>query len=404
LIKDVEALTASSLQYAIPADRPGPGAETARLAIRALTLTAFRNYPRLRLVLDGRPVVLTGPNGAGKTNLLEAVSYLGAGRGLRGARLSDVDCRADGAEVRPWAVAAVLDAPAGTFEVGTGRDGAAATARRLVRIDSKPQSGPAALAARVPVLWLTPSQDRLFVESPSARRRFLDKLVAVGDPSHAARINEYERALRERARLLKTPGTDPAWLTALERTMAETGIAVAAARLIAVADLTRAAAGGIRPFPAAIVEADGEAEAWLGQGPALEAEDRLADALAASRMRDAETGGAGHGPHRTDLSVTEADSGRDAATLSTGEQKSLLLGIILAASRLQAERNGFAPLLLLDEVSAHLDSDRRRALHGEIAALGAQAWMTGTDTALFSDLGGLARLLRVEDGSVAEIS
>jgi DNA replication and repair protein RecF len=388
----------------MPAERPGPGAGQARLAIRALTLTAFRNYPRLRLAVDGRPVVLTGPNGAGKTNLLEAVSYLGAGRGLRSARLGDVDCRTDDADAQPqpWAVAAVLDAPGGSFEVGTGRDGAAATARRLVRIDGKPQSGPAALASWVPILWLTPSQDRLFIDSPSGRRRFLDKLVAVGDPAHAGRINEYERALRERARLLKTPGTDPAWLTALERTMAETGIAVAAARLIAVADLTRAAAGGIGPFSAAVVVADGEAEAWLGQGPALDAEDRLADALAASRVRDTETGGAGHGPHRTDMSVCEADSGRAAAVLSTGEQKSLLLGIILAASRLQAERHGFAPLLLLDEVSAHLDADRRRALHGEIAALGAQAWMTGTDQALFSDLGGQARLLRVEGGSVTE--
>jgi DNA replication and repair protein RecF len=271
-----------------------------------------------------------------------------------------------------------------------------------VRIDGKPQSGPAALAARVPILWLTPSQDRLFTDSPSARRRFLDKLVAVGDPAHAARINEYERALRERARLLKAPEADPAWLSALERTMAETGIAVAAARLIAVADLTRAAAGGIGPFPAAVIDADGEAEAWLAQGPAVDAEDQLATALSASRGRDAEVGGAGHGPHRTDMVVREAGSGRDAETLSTGEQKSLLLGIILAASRLQAERHGFAPLLLLDEVSAHLDAARRGALHGEIAALGAQAWMTGTDEGLFSDLRGRARLLRVENGGVTD--
>lgn len=370
--------------------------------MRALTLTAFRNYARLRLNLEEGPVVLTGPNGAGKTNLLEAVSYLGAGRGLRGARLGDVDARAEGLAPRPWAVAAALDGPNGRFEVGTGRDGDAAASRRLVRIDGRPQSGPQALAVLVPILWLTPAQDRLFADSPSARRRFLDKLVAVGDPAHAGRVNEYERALRERARLLKSPGADAAWLAALERTMAETGTAVAAARLIAVAELTRAAAGGIGPFPAALIRADGEVEDWLTEGPALDAEDRLAAALSGSRARDAETGGASHGPHRTDMAVTEGESGLAAAGLSTGEQKSLLLGIILAASRLQAEKRGFAPLLLLDEVSAHLDADRRRALHEEVLALGVQAWMTGTDAALFPDLAGGARFFRVADGEVGE--
>lgn len=372
--------------------------------MRTLTLTAFRNYERLRLDLDERPVVLAGPNGAGKTNLLEAVSYLGAGRGLRGARLGDVDARLGGATPRPWAVAAALDGPDGRFEVGTGRDGEASVSRRLVRIDGKPQSGPQALAACVPILWLTPAQDRLFTDSPSARRRFLDKLVAVGDPDHAGRINEYERALRERARLLKAADADPAWLSALERTMAETGIAVAAARRIAVAELTRAAAGGVGPFPAAVIGADGEVEYWLGCGPAVDAEDRLAESLAAARARDAETGGAGHGPHRSDMAVTEGEGGRPAAELSTGEQKCLLLGIILAASRLQAEERGFAPLLLLDEVAAHLDADRRRALHEEVAAFGIQAWMTGTDAALFSGLGAGARFFGVDAGAVEEMA
>ncbi|MCZ6847828.1 MAG: DNA replication/repair protein RecF [Alphaproteobacteria bacterium] len=379
-----------------PAD---PDTAPARLAVVTLTLTAFRNYARLRLVLDGRPVVLAGPNGAGKTNILEAISYLGAGRGLRGARLGDVDQRREGA-TRPWAVAAVLDGPHGRFEVGTGRDGAAAVHRRLVRIDGKPRSGPAALADRVPVLWLTPDQDRLFLDQPAARRRFLDKLVAVLDPAHSTRINEYERALRERARLLKEPGADPDWLSALERTMAETGIAIAAARLLAVADLTRTAARGIGPFPAAVVAAVGKAEDWLARCPALEAEDRLAGALAGSRAQDAEAGGAAHGPHRTDMAVSHGESGLAAAALSTGEQKCLLLSIVLGAARIQAEKRGFAPLLLLDEVSAHLDEDHRRALYREVAALGAQAWMTGTDATLFSVLGEGARFLRIADGCV----
>jgi DNA replication and repair protein RecF len=370
--------------------------------VTALTLTAFRNYSRLRLALDGRPVVLAGPNGAGKTNLLEAVSYLGTGRGLRGARLADVDARLGAAEAHPWAVAAALSGPFGPFEVGTGRDGEAAVSRRVVRLDGKPQSGPAALADRVPLLWLTPAQDRIFLDQPGARRRFLDRLVAVLDPAHAARVNEYERALRERARLLKEPGADAAWVGALERTMAETGIAVAAARLLAVEDLSRAAKDGIGPFPAAHLAAVGEAEEWLAGGPALDAEDRLAEALAGSRARDAEAGGAAHGPHRTDLVVSDAARGLAAANMSTGEQKSLLLSIVLAAARIQAEKHGFAPLLLLDEVSAHLDEAHRRALYAEVAALGAQAWMTGTDAGLFAGLEGRAQVFAVSDGKVEE--
>lgn len=368
-----------------------------------LTLTGFRNYARLRLMLDGRPVVLVGPNGAGKTNILEAISYLGPGRGLRGARLGDVDRRAD-CDAEPWAVAAVLEGPDGRFEVGTGRDGAGTASRRIVRIDGKPGSGPAALADRVPVLWLTPAQDRLFLDQPGARRRFLDKLVAVLDPTHATRINEYERALRERARLLKERAADADWLAALERTMAETGIAIAAARLLAVGDLSRAAARGIGPFPAAVVTAAGDAENWLIQQPALEAEDLLARALADSRARDAETGGAAHGPHRTDMAVAHGGSGLKASDLSTGEQKSLLLSIALAAARTQMEKRGFAPLLLLDEVSAHLDELHRGALYDEIAALGAQAWMTGTDRRLFSALGDGASFFRVVDGCVEQLA
>ena len=376
------------------------------LAVTELTLTAFRNYPRLRLDFDERPVVLMGPNGAGKTNLLEAVSFLGAGRGLRGARLADVDCRpaspSSGPRPGPWAVAAVLQGPHGRFEVGTGRDGDSTVSRRLVRVDGKSQAGPQALAEKVPMLWLTPAQDGLFLDRPSARRRFLDNLVAVLDPAHATRINEYQRALRERARLLREKGADPDWLSALERTMAESGIAVAAARCVAVDDLTRTAAAGCGLFPAAIVTAAGEAEEWLGECPALEAEDRLARALAGTRARDGEVGGAAHGPHRTDMAVTDGDKGLAAQSLSTGEQKTLLLSIVLGTARLQAEKRGIAPILLLDEVSAHLDGNYRRALHEEVAALGAQAWLSGTEAALFAGLEGTARMLNVTDGQVHE--
>jgi DNA replication and repair protein RecF len=301
-------------------------------------------------------------------------------------------------------VAAVIEGPHGRFEVGTGRDGESTVSRRLVRIDGKSRSGPQALAEKVPMLWLTPSQDRLFQDQPGSRRRFLDRLVAVLDPSHGTRIGEYERALRERARLLREKRADPDWLTALERTMAESGIAIAAARCQTAADLTRMAAAGIGPFPAAIVTAAGEAEQWLGECPAVEAEDRLARALAGTRARDGELGGAAHGPHRTDMAVIHASQGLAAQAMSTGEQKTLLLSIVLGAARLQAEKRGFTPVLLLDEVSAHLDKNYRRALYEEVTALGAQAWLTGTDAGLFAALEGAARMFNVADGNVHEVA
>ena len=399
-------LNAVSLAHTNPGANPGPESRPGRatLAVLGLRLTAYRNYPELRLDLDPRSVVLTGLNGAGKTNLMEAVSYLGPGRGLRGARLIDVDLKG-GAEDRPWAVAATVQDAHGAFAVGTGRDGASATARRIVRLDGKPASGPAALAERIAVLWLTPAQDRLFLDRPNARRRYLDKLVAALQPEHASLLNDYEKALRERARLLKGQSVgegaaDPAWLSALERSMAETGIAIAAARRQAAADLTRAAADGIGPFPAARIRAEGDGEAWLGEGPALDAEDRLAAALAAARGRDGEIGGASAGPHRSDMVVEHCARALPAAELSTGEQKTLLVSIIFAAARLQAARRGFAPILLLDEVAAHLDAVHRAALYSEIAALGAQAWMTGTDPALFAPLGRDANFLTVTAGRV----
>jgi DNA replication and repair protein RecF len=376
----------------------------AHFAVTGLTLTAFRNYERMRLDLDGRPVVLTGSNGAGKTNILEAISFLGAGRGLRSARLIEVDRQVSGASIAPWAVAAVLENPMGRFEVGTGRDGQSLASRRIVRIDGKPQSGPAALAERVPVLWLTPAQDRLFHDQPGSRRRFLDKLVAVLDPAHATRISEYEKSMRERARLLRdgrlNGGADASWLTALEHTMATSGIAIAAARQLAAADLTQAADSGIGPFPAALIAVVGETETWLDEGPALAAEERLAKALADCRQRDGEHGGAGVGPHRSDMVVEHRDRALGAAQLSTGEQKTLLISIILGAARLQATLRGFAPIILLDEVAAHLDDTYRQALYQEIAALGAQAWMTGVDADLFSGLGDAAQFFKVDDGAL----
>ncbi|HET6521379.1 MAG TPA: DNA replication/repair protein RecF [Geminicoccaceae bacterium] len=375
------------------------------LALERLTLTDFRGYARLTLRVDPRPVVvLTGPNGAGKTNLLEAISFLTPGRGLRRARLAEID-RWDGGG--PWAVAATLrGGPRGEVAIGTGRDpngnGGSERERRAVRIDGEPTRRQADLAGVASAVWLTPAMDRLFTEAAGNRRRFLDRLVFTADPAHAEQVGAYEHALRERSRLLRTAGTrDPAWLGALERRAAAAGVAVAAARREVVRELQAALSADDGPFPRAGIAVAGEVEGWLDGGePALAAEERLREALAASRRQDALTGGAAVGPHRSDLVVADADSGRPAAEESTGRQKALLISIVLAEARLRAARGEGLPLLLLDEVAAHLDPERRRDLFDALLALGAQAWLTGTDAALFEPLGWEAQFFTVRDATV----
>ncbi|HYG91707.1 MAG TPA: DNA replication/repair protein RecF [Azospirillum sp.] len=378
-----------------------PAAEA--LAVTRLTLTRFRGYEHARLEPDRRPVALIGPNGAGKTNLLEAVSFLAPGRGLRGAKLSEVE-RIGSPPGSGWAVAATLETPHGPVDIGTGRDCAHDTSsgndRRVVRIDDHPVKGQTALAEHVAVVWLTPQMDRLFLEGSSGRRRFLDRLVFGFDPAHAGRLSRYEHALRERARLLRDGRFDDGWLSGLEDQMVTTGIAVAAARRDVVQRLRSACARAVGPFPGADLAVEGTVETWLNEGPALTAEDSLRDSLRASRRADAETGGAAVGPHKSDLSVRHHAKDMPAGLCSTGEQKALLIAIVLANARLLAAERGAAPLLLLDEVAAHLDADRREALFGEILALGSQAWMTGTDASVFEPLGDDACRFRVEDAHV----
>src|SRR6516225_3841480 len=274
-------------------------ASPGRIAVTRLRLTDFRNYREVGLVLGGEPVVLTGANGAGKTNLLEALSFLAPGRGLRGARLAEIDRRRAAAEATAasggWAVAAVIATGRGKVEIGTGRDlGSAAgdpgsgAERRIVRIDGVPAKSQALLGERVGVLWLTPAMDRLFLEGPSGRRRFLDRLVLALDPAHAAHVGAYEQALRERSRLLRDAlllnrPADPAWLVALEQVLAERGVAVAAGRREVVRLLDRACAEGERPFPRGRLTLMGVVEGWLDDMPALAAEAKLAAALAAGR-------------------------------------------------------------------------------------------------------------------------
>lgn len=380
-----------------------------------LRVTAFRNYAAAEVGCDGCSVVLTGPNGAGKTNLLEAVSFLAPGRGLRRAALSEVERRPEsgsGEAGTPsalpggWAVAARVETPEGARDIGTGRDGATGRERRVVKVDGALSGTQQALGEVMAVTWLTPQMDRLFLEAPTGRRRFLDRMVYGLDPAHAGRVNSYEHALRERARLLRADaGADPAWLSALERRMAEQGVAIAAARRDLVAGLA-AAGREAEPehFPRAGLALSGDVEGWLDEGSALAAEDRLRDALARSRQRDSEAGGAAHGPHRSDLLAHHLGKGLPAELCSTGEQKALLVSLVLAHARLLAAERGFAPLVLLDEVAAHLDGERRAALFEALTALGAQAWLTGTDAGLFNGLRGRAQFLEVRHARVGPLA
>lgn len=368
-----------------------------------LTVSDFRCYSHARIETDGRPVVLIGPNGAGKTNLLEALSFLAPGRGLRGARLADVG-RAG--SPGPWAVAARLATPRGPVDLGTGLEAGArpgeSREKRTVRIDGESQSAQAALAKVLSVQWLVPAMDRLFLDGPSARRRFLDRLVFGTDPAHAGRVQAYEQALRQRQRLLAGPGPGAhgAWLSALEETIAAKGIAVAAARRELARGLDGILAAPPGPFPGARLAITGEVDGWLDGAPAIEAEDRFRARLAADRPADADRGRTRTGPHRTDLGVTHLAKNQDAALCSTGEQKALLIALILAHARLRARAGGPPAFLLLDEVAAHLDDRRRRALFDEICALGGQVWMSGTDRAAFAGLDGGALFLRVADAAI----
>ena len=370
-----------------------------------LTLTDFRSYARAELALDGRPVWLAGPNGAGKTNLLEAVSLLIPGRGLRGAALAEVGRRMPGEAVgRPWAVAITLRGADGETHLGTGVEQPGA-ARRLVRIEGE-SAPPGHLAEHIRQVWLTPAQDRLFLEGAADRRRFFDRLVYAGEPSHAAQVQAYEKALRERMRLLTEGPADPAWLDALELQLAAAGARMAEARARTLSALSaEIATRAERPFPQARLSLTGEWEQLAAGGAATgEVESRLARALAAGRDRDAAAGRALSGPHRGDLSVIHLEKDRPAAECSTGEQKALILNLILAqAARLARAVDAPSPILLLDEVAAHLDAVRRAALFDEIEALGLQAFLTGTDEVLFDGLAGRAQGVRVEASGLAAL-
>lgn len=379
--------------------------------VERLTLTNFRNYASAHLELSREPIVLLGPNGAGKTNLLEAVSLLAPGQGLRRAPFAQL-ARIGG--LGDWAVAARVHTPRGAVDIGTGRLASQDSSEngrsgRIVRIDGITQSGSGALADWVEMVWLTPAMDGLFTGPAADRRAFLDRLTLCFDPGYRTRAGQFERAMRQRNRLLQDGVTDPALFAGLERIMAETGVATAAARAQAAAALeatitARREREPDSPFPWSRIALEGWIEERLAHSPAIEVEDAYCAALRAGREQDRAAGRTLIGPHRTDMLVEHGPKGMPAHVCSTGEQKALLIGLVLAHAELLAgRRDGAAPILLLDEIAAHLDPIRRTALFEEILRLGPQAWMTGTDRHAFSALEGRARFLQVEDGRVSTL-
>lgn len=376
-----------------------------RAALLSLTLTDFRSYERATLRPEGASVYLFGANGAGKTNLLEAISLLSPGKGLRGSSLIEVGRRLPGETTgRAWAVAA--EAQSGEDEpvrLGTGVELAGA-ARRIVRIEGETVP-PGRLADHVRPIWLTPAQDRLFLEAAGERRKFFDRLVFAGEPDHARHANVYDKAQRERMRLLTDAAesgqpADTVWLTALEARLGQAGALMAVARARTLQALqAEIDSRGDRPFPRARLALTGEWEKMALDGVEMaEIEARLAAALAAARPRDGAAGRALTGPHRGDLAIHHVDKDRPASECSTGEQKALILNLVLAqGARLSRAKDAPNPILLLDEVAAHLDLKRRAALADEITALGLQAFLTGTDQSLFDHLKGRALGVRVSE-------
>ncbi len=361
------------------------------LFVSDLMLSHFRSHKVARIAVDQRPVAIFGNNGAGKTNILEAVSLLSPGRGLRGASAEAMTRRP---EALGWKITSVIESLGHAHELEIWSEGGAA---RQTKIDGK-KTAQTSLGQIARVLWLVPSMDRLWIEGAEGRRRFLDRMTLSFEPKHAQLSLDYEKAMRERNRLLKEQIKDPSWYGALERQMAETGAIIQKNRCAALSALEAAQQDAQTAFPAADLRLT-HAEGALPDEP-----DDLRDILETGRFRDLAAGRTLVGPHRVDLEGTYAAKGVAAKDCSTGEQKALLVSLILANARALARGFGAPPLLLLDEVAAHLDQNRRAALYDEICALGAQAWMTGTESGLFDDLGDRAQYLTVQDtGEMSDV-
>lgn len=388
----MDTLVAEGSRLGAEAQASAPGV----CAVGKLRLSQFRNYETLDIETSSAPVVLVGPNGAGKTNILEAISFLAPGKGLRAAAVNEPQKMGSG---QCWAVFAQI----GDLEIGTGMDPESAMARRTIRVNGVALKSQHHLAERLSVQWLTPQMDGLFLEGGSAKRKFLDRLVYAFDPGHASRVAAYEQVMRERNRLLADGRGDGRWLDALEARMAEESVAIAAARLQVVERLNAAALEMKSPFPRPELSLAGTAETMFAEHTALAVEERLRTLLAEGRRQDGASGRASEGAHRTQLGVRYAELGMPAEQCSTGQQKALLLSVLIAQSRALAETSGRLPILLLDEVVAHLDSEKRAFLIEEILRLGVQAWMTGTDAHLFDGFGHSALYFNVNNASASRV-
>ena len=372
--------------------------------LHRLTLTHFRNYRAASLAPRGDQIVLVGPNGAGKTNCLEAISFLSPGRGLRRAMLDDVaDNQGDGS----WAVSAEVEGALGLATLGTGIERAPDSdtpSSRRCRIDREPVPSATAFGEHLRMVWLTPAMDGLFTGAASERRRFFDRLVLAIDSEHSSRVSALERALRSRNRLLEVRNYDDHWCDAIERETAELAVAVAAMRgqTLARLDAMLQARSAASAFPSGRISLDGWMENALLHEPATAVEDRYRAILRETRARDAAAGRTLDGPHLTDFQVVYAPKNMPARDASTGEQKALLIGLVLAHANLVADMTRIIPLLLLDEVVAHLDPGRRAALFDELARLGSQVWMTGADPQAFAAIGPSADIFEVDNGAMRQ--
>lgn len=364
--------------------------------VKQINLTAFRSYETLSLSLDLRSVVMTGPNGAGKTNLLEALSFLIPGRGLRRAKLAEI--RRQG-HTEAWAVSCVLHDGQEGLHIGTGQD-PNAPERRLVALNGEKVKGQAILSEWISMIWLTPQMDRLFLEGAKGRRRFLDRIVYGFEPGHARRLTRYEKALSERNLMLKQGYYDRKWMEGVEEILIEEGVALTRSRETVMGHLQAALDAEDGTFPRAKLGLIGAFETFLASSSDSELSEALRRTWAEGREADRFAGRTTFGPHQSDLDVIYADKNQQAALCSTGEQKALLLAMIMASAGLLSKRTEAVPLLLLDEVVAHLDKGRREALFERILALKMQTWLTGTDVALFEELQGRAQFVDVGDFSI----
>jgi len=384
----------------IPATTPLSASQdlSSGILCRSLMLNNFRNYSCTRIEPDNPTIILIGENGAGKTNILEAISMLAPGRGIRSSKLSEMD-RFDGALAHPWSIHAHIDNSEESFTIGTGRDPSGESEKRIVKIDGT-ASAVADLARAFSCLWITPKLSQIFLEGMTERRKLIDRLVYNFDTEHASRINAYENTMRERNRILRENKANTKWLSAVEKQMAEQAVAIAAARIDMVANLNQVMSQTNSAFPRCFIELEGSVEDDLKTSSALTAESNFIATLEHDRRNDAETGRTGSGTHRTEILVFHGGTGRPVEICSTGEQKAVVISIIMATARARQLFTGRSPVMLLDDIAAHMDHNKRVSLFDELASLRAQTWISGTDINIFTETSIDASIYNIHNGAI----